>query len=118
MAGERRPRASSELRCLPARERLLHVDDVLDDVDLVLRVVDAVDDVDILDMFLLRGVDVAGKVDALELREEVEALRSFLETRFTEPGFRQEPMRMSSLSPIVFQLERPAGADDFTFRKS
>ena len=92
--------------------------DALDDLNLLLRVFDAVDDVDTLDMLLLRGVDVAAEAGAVELREEVEARRSFLETRFTDPGFRQEPMRICSLSPIVYQLERPADADDFTFRKS
>ena len=70
------------------RQRLLHVVDALNDVDLLLRVVDAVDDVDTLDIRLLRGVDVAAEVGALELREEVEALRSSLETRLADPGFR------------------------------
>ena len=43
---------------------------------------------------LLRGVDVAAEVGALELWEEVEALCSFLETRLADPGFRQKPMRI------------------------
>ena len=49
---------------LPLRERLLHVVDALDDVDLLLRVVDAVDDDD---LGLVHGVDVAAEAGALEL---------------------------------------------------